>query len=210
MNAQKKTTDSPEFRMKTMKEAKRKILAMIPQEKKQEAQALLEEIQKGNSGVELEISSDEVLARYEVSEAIELVRCRTAIFLHCNGYWLVSRPTMANNGKGGALYEMLSWYCEWIDRRKDATQTEKDTNDALSTIIVSLLTLPLDVFTDMDFMIGIAHEVITRRAEYYAKLASTPLKKETEHDIVENEAFRKTVLAEEELKKRAKKGRGNA
>ena len=157
--------------------------------------------------VEIEIASDEVKSRYEVSGAIELVRCRTAIYMHCNGYWLVSRPTMANNGKGGALYEMLSWYCGWMDRRKDATQAEKDTNDALATIIVSLLTLPLDVFTDMDFMTGIAHEVITRRSEYYGRLASMPLKEETESDVVENEAFRKSVLAEENLRERAKGGK---
>ena len=157
--------------------------------------------------VELEILSDEVKARYEVSGALELVRCRTAIYLHCNGYWLVSRPTMANNGKGGALYEILSWYCDWMDRRKDATQAEKDTNDALCSMIVSLLTLPLDVFTDMDFMVGIAHEVITRRAEYYGRLASMPLKEETEQDVAENEVFRNAILAEEELKNRAKEGR---
>ena len=65
--------------------------------------------------VELCIAVDDVVKRYPVTEAMEIVRCKTCFFFHSTGFFAVSRPTVANNLQGGALFETLRWYCDYMD-----------------------------------------------------------------------------------------------
>lgn len=164
--------------------------------------------------VELCIEADEVVKRYPVTEAIEVVRCRTSIFLHSTGLFVVSKPTLANNLQGGALFETLRWYCDYMDSRDEYTDEDKERHDTFAAMIVNILTLPMDIFTDVDFMLDIADYLVKKRNEYYERLqdeASRP-REETIDDALENAAFEGEVLASErvvkELGKMAKK-KGN-
>lgn len=161
--------------------------------------------------VELCIEADEVVKRYPVSEAIEIVRCRTSFFLHSTCFWVVSKPTMANNFKGGALFEMLQWYCDYQDSRESYPKEEQEKYDTLCDVVVSSLILPLDLFTDINFCLDVAEDILNRRKQYYQRLQEEAEKEkpETLEDALENAAFEaevemnKAVL--EDLSKMAKK-----
>lgn len=153
--------------------------------------------------IELCIESDEVVKRYPVTEAMEIVRCRTSIFFHSTGLFVVSKPTLANNLKGGALFETLQWYCDYIDERENYSEEEKDKYDVFASMIINLLTLPLDIFTDIDFMLDVSEYVLRKRNEYYERLQAeaSEVRPETLQDELENVAFEGEVLAQEALVK---------
>lgn len=151
--------------------------------------------------VELCIECDDVVKRYQVTDAMEIVRCRTSIFFHSTGLFVVSKPTLANNLQGGALFETLRWYCDYMESREQYTQDEQDKYDTIAAMVVNILSLPLDVFTDMDFMIDVADQILRLRNEYYERLQkeAAELKPETLEDALENSAFEGEVLATEQL-----------
>ena len=120
--------------------------------------------------VELCIECDEVVKRYKVTEAMEIVRCKTSIFFHSTGFFAVSKPTLANNLKGGALFEMLQWYCDYMDSRDDYTPEEQEKYDTVCAMVVNILAQPLDIFTDMDLMLDISGYILKKRGEYYKRL----------------------------------------
>ena len=153
--------------------------------------------------VELCIECDEVVKRYKVTEAIEIVRCKTAIFLHATGFFVVSRPTLANNLKGGALFETLQWYCDYMDKRDEYNAEDQEAYDAYAAMIVNALTLPMDVFTDMDFCIAVSTDILHKRNEYYERLQKQAAEphQETLEDALANAAFEGEVLAGEQIKK---------
>lgn len=164
----------------------------------------MEKVMKTVEPVELEIPVKDVIARYAITEAIELVRCRTCIFLHCNGFWVVSRPTLANNGQGGALFEMLTMICDFLEapeRVKDDEQRED--LEVLVTMVTNILTLPLDAFTDIEYLIDLSNSLLAIRAAYYDRLAkeASVEHEETVEDIVENERFAQEEAIRSELQK---------
>lgn len=151
--------------------------------------------------VELCIEADDVVKRYKVTEAIEIVRCRTSIFFHATGFFVVSKPTMANNLKGGALFETLQWYCDYMDTRDDYPEEERERYDASAAMVVNALTLPMDIFTDVEFMLDISEYILRKRNEYYERLwkESEEPKQETLEDAIENANFEGEVLLQEQL-----------
>ena len=153
--------------------------------------------------IELCIEADEVVKRYPVTEAIEIVRCRTCIFFHSTGFFVVSRPTLANNMKGGALFETLKWYCDYMDSREDTPEDERDTYDNFAALIVNVLSLPIDIFTDVDFMLDVSDYILKKRNEYYDKLwkEAGKTRGETLDDVLDNVAYEGEVLAQEALMK---------
>lgn len=157
--------------------------------------------------VEVCIEESEVVKRYPISEAVEIVRCRTAIFFHSTCFWVVSKPTLANNLKGGALFEMLSWYCDYQDNRDKYPEEERDGYDTFCAMISNILSLPLDVFTDTEFCLDIAQYIVKRRNEYYEKLIKEAAeeKPETLEDALANAEYEAEVEMQrqfvEELKK---------
>ena len=156
--------------------------------------------------VELCIECDEVVKRYPVTEAIEIVRCNSAIFFHSTGFFAVSKPTLANNLKGGALFETLQWYCDYMDSRDDYSKEDQERYDAVAAMMVNVLTLPLDVFTDIDLMIDISDFILKKRNEYYERLQAeaSVLKPETVEDAIANATFEAEVAAGEQLVKEIK------
>lgn len=153
--------------------------------------------------VELCIEADEVVKRYPVTEALEIVRCRTSIFFHATGFFAVSKPTLANNFKGGALFETLKWYCDYMDERESYTPEQQEAYDVYAAMIVSVLCLPLDVFTDVEFLLDVANYITQKRNEYYEKLIAeaSQERQETLEDALENAAFEGEVLAQEAMVK---------
>lgn len=151
--------------------------------------------------VELCIEQSEVIKRYKISEAIEIVRCRTAIFFHSTCFWVVSKPTVANNLKGGALFEMLTWYCDYQDERDKYPEDERANYDTLCAVIAGLLSLPLDVFTDIGFCLDIADYVTKRRNQYYEVLIkeAEEEKPETLEDALADAEYEAEVLMQEQL-----------
>lgn len=155
---------------------------------------------------ELIIEESEVIKRYPVTEAIEIVRCRTAIFFHSTCFWVVSRPTMANNMKGGALFEQLQWYCDYQDNREEYPEDERWKYDVICEMMVNLFTLPLDVFTDADFFLDVSNRILEERNKFYDRLtkeAETP-HEDTLEDALDNAAFEAQVRVFEEIDKELK------
>ena len=153
--------------------------------------------------VELCIEEEEVVKRYPVTEALEIVRCKTSIFFHSTGFFVVSKPTIANNFKGGALFETLKWYCDYMDERDSYPPDEQEKYDTFAAMIINLLSIPLDVFTDIDLMLDIADFVLRRRQTYYEKLekeAAEP-RQDTLEDALKDAEFEAEVEASEALKK---------
>lgn len=151
--------------------------------------------------VELCVEVSDVDKRYPITEAMEIVRCKDCIFFHSTGFFAVSKPTLANNLKGGALFETLRWYCDYQDSRDDYSAEEQERLDTVAAMVVNVLTLPLDVFTDTDLMLDISDYILRRRQEYYDRLsreASEP-HAGTLDDAVENANFEGEVLAQESI-----------
>lgn len=155
---------------------------------------------------EVDVPCDDVIKRYKVSEAMEIVRCHSCIFFHSNSFWVVSRPTLANNMKGGALYEMLKWYCDFKDGigTDDWSKQDYDNAETLCGLIPQILSLPLDVFTDIGFCVNVGNRILDERLKYYERLTkqAEKLKPETEEDAVLNDAFAQGVELAEGLRNR--------
>lgn len=152
------------------------------------------------AGKELEITDDQVVKRYKISESWEIVRCKTAIFFHANSFWVVSRPTMANNLAGGALYEMLTWWCDYQDNMEDTPANQREIYDTLAVLVTHIMSLPLDIFADMDMCLDIGKYILERRAEFYEKImAEQKEREETAEDLAQNEAFEEIVRASDTI-----------
>lgn len=152
--------------------------------------------------VELLIEEGDIVKRYKVTEAIEIVRCRTFIYLHATGFFVVSKPTLANNLHGGALFETLKWYCDYMDKRDEYNAEDQEQYDTICAMIINALTLPLDIFTNQDFMVDVSNEIIKKRNAYYERLqkeAAEP-RKDTLEDELANIAFEAEVMAGEQVK----------
>ena len=161
---------------------------------------IIDKTKRGKTATELSIPTAGVIKRYKVTEAIEIVRCKKMIYLHSNSFWVVSKPTLANNAKGGALYEMLTWYCDYMDSRESYGPEEQKVNDTMCTMIVSDLMLPLDIFTDMNFCVDISQYIMTKRAEFYEALANAPYVEKDEEDEANLEFIRQGLEMDDELK----------
>lgn len=151
--------------------------------------------------VEVCIEQNEVVKRYPITEAIEIVRCRTAIFFHSTCFWAVSKPTIANNLKGGALFEMLEWYCDYQDQRDTYSEEDRLKYDTLCSVMVNIFTLPLDAFTDVNFCLDLGEAIVKLRNEYYERLIkeSEQEKPETLEDALENAKYEAEVEMQEQL-----------
>lgn len=157
--------------------------------------------------VELEIPVEDVIKRYKITEALEIVRTTHCIFFHSTCFWVVSKPTMANSLRGGALYEMLTWYCDYQDDREQYTKEKQERYDTLCSVIATILTLPMDVFTDIDFTLDVANYILERRTAYYEALAkeAEQEKPDTLEDALDNARFEAEVMAAEEMKDEARR-----
>ena len=152
--------------------------------------------------IEVEVLTKDVEKRYNLGGSAEMIMCKTCIVYHQNGYYVVSKPTMANNLKGGALFEMLQWFCDWQDARDEETDEEKkERNDTLCMMIAHLLTVPCDAFTDVEFMVDIADYIINRRARYYESLVEKAKeeKPETLEDALDNLEFEAETAISEQI-----------
>lgn len=154
--------------------------------------------------MEIHIEESEVRERYKITEAMEIIRCDTKICFHTPYFWVISKPSLANNLKGGALYETLEWLCDYKANRNEYSEEDRERYDTYVNVVVSLLALPLDVFTDMDFTLDIATDVMEKRAAYYERLTqkAKEIKKETLEEINENLQFEASLEAEAEMLKK--------
>lgn len=159
----------------------------------------------------LSFKEEDVEARYNVTETLEVVKCRNAVFLHCNGFWVVSKPTMANNGQGGALYQTMLWLCDTL-----ASGNADENVRTLVSMMAMVLTLPLDCFADMHykdedgeehtFFMDVATAVVTLREQYYTRIAkeAETVHEETEEDLRKNAEFYARVNMAEEARQELK------
>lgn len=150
---------------------------------------------------EIDIPAEDVVKRYPITQAMEIVRCKTAIFFHSTCFWVVSKPSMANDMQGTALYQMLSWYCDYRDNRSEFDEDERTAYDALCSTVETILSLPMDVFTDNDFLVGVAGDIIDRRIAYYEGLRAkaAELMEVSEEDEAKNNEFERIVRESEKL-----------
>lgn len=160
-----------------------------------------------NEKFELAIATEDIVGRHSVTEAIELVKTKTAIYLHSNGFWLVSKPTFANNMKGGALYEMLNIIFDWLEGKEEVNPEEKEFRETAITAAISTLLLPQDVFADFDFFIDIATYINKKRSELYKSIEAQSQEptQETPESIALDKAFEDSVMEAERIKAKASK-----
>lgn len=158
--------------------------------------------------VEICIEPDEVVKRYPIGSSMEILRCSTKFCFKSPYVWLVVKPSLANNLSGGALYETLEWCCDYMDSRENLPEDEVERNDTFVQMVVHLLTIPMDAFTDMDYTFELADAIITRRVAFYDRIAkqAQKVREDTMEDIVANLAFEQQIeVAEQVAKKRGKK-----
>lgn len=174
------------------------ILGLVPKGKRDEARTALEELVRGAQyPVEIEVPESEVVKRYPVTEAIEIVKCRKEMLLHVSNFYLVVRPGVANNFAGGSLYQALKWYCESIDNDSSYTEEERQTNADYRAVMIMLLTLPLEMFGDAEYSVNLALAVLTEKRNYYRRLSDEAALRgaapETEDDAIANAEFVESV-----------------
>lgn len=166
--------------------------------------------------VELCIEPDEVKKRYPIGSSMEILRCSAKFCFKSPYIWLVVKPSLANNLGGGALYETLEWCCDYMDSRENLPEDEVERNDTFVQMVIHILTLHMDAFTDIDFTFEIAEAIITRRTAFYERIAkqAQEIRQDTLEDIVANLAFEQQIeesikSAGQEAKKKGKKNAKN-
>lgn len=185
--------------MKEMENEVEKILAFVPKGRREKAREAVEEAlaRAENRPVEIEVPEAEVVKRYKATEAVEVVRCRKEILLHCANYWIVVRPGSVDNFTGGALYQALKWYCDSIDDMDAADERERGLDESFRSLMVMLLTLPLEIFGDTQYASDMAVAVMREKRKYYerllAKARERGLAPETEADAKANAEFMERV-----------------
>lgn len=185
--------------MKEMKNEVEKILAFVPKGKQEKAREVVEEAitRAENRPVEIEVPESEVVKRYNVTDAIEVVKCRKEVLLHCANYWLVVRPGSANNFAGGSLYQALQWYCDSIDGADEAGEEGRKLDESFRSLMVMLLTLPLEIFGDTQYAADLATAVMREKRKYYERLLEKAHERgvtpETEADAEVNAEFMERV-----------------
>lgn len=171
------------------------ILGLVPEKKREEARAALDGIVSSASvgPMELEIPESEIEKRYPVTEAIEIVKCRKEILLHASNYYMVVRPGASNSFAGGSLYQALKWYCESLDSAGEKSEEERGVNESYRAMMVMLLTLPLELFGDVQYSTDVALACIKEKSKYYKRLFETARARgaapETEADAIANADF---------------------
>ena len=148
--------------------------------------------------VELEIPVEEVVKRYPITDSWEIVRCKGCFFFHSTCFWVVAKPTLANNGQGGALYEWLEMYCDYMDNRDDFPADEQEQRDILCQLTAQVLSLPLDIFSDLNFCLDVAMFITQKRTERFEEIIKQSEQKVelTKQDILDNAEFEAMMLQE--------------
>lgn len=177
-----------------MKDRMEFVLGLVPEGRRAEARAAIEEMNAAAAArpAEIEVPESEVVGRYPVTDAVEVVRCRKEMLLHVSNYWLVVRPGVADNMAGGSLYQALKWFCDSIDSPSDSEEGRK-TSEEYRSLMVTLLTLPLEMFGDVEYSVDLALAVLSEKRKYYGRLAKDAAligaAPETEADAASNAEF---------------------
>lgn len=148
----------------------------------------------------IDIKEENKIATYDF-KAFQIERYKTAIIFRTTGFRVVSFPLYNQDENGGALYSQLVSLCEMKDEYDSLDETNKRLYEVVFNMVVSILSLPIDVFCDDDLLFGVATDITKRKAAFYKKLAKTPLREETEEDMIANDQFRQLVETSEELKR---------
>ena len=176
-----------------------RVIELVPEDKREEARTRIEEIAQRAAATptEIDIPVSEVVKRYPVTEAIEVVRCKKEVFLHSANFYLVVRPGVANNMQGGSLYQALVWFCESIDRRDTETDEEKTLHAQYRDLMIALLTLPSEMFGDVEYSVALGKAITEEKVKYYERLLKTARERgllpETEGDAKANAEFAEAV-----------------
>lgn len=171
------------------------ILGLVPEDRRGEVKTAIDELVAASAvkPMELEVPESEVEKRYAVTEAIEIIKCRKEILLHASNYYMVVRPGVSNNFAGGSLYQALKWYCESMDSDTEKSEEECGVNESYRSMMIMLLTLPLELFGDVQYSTDVALACIREKAKYYKRLFESARERgtapETEADAMANADF---------------------
>lgn len=150
----------------------------------------------------IDLKEDSKIATYDF-KSFQIDRYKTAIIFRTTGFRVVSFPLYNQDENGGPLYSQLVSLCEMKDEYENLDETNKQLYELVFNMVVSILSLPLDVFCNDELLFGIATDIAKRKAVFYRELAAMPLREETEEDMIANDQFRQLAVAAEELKKEA-------
>lgn len=171
------------------------ILGLVPEDKREDVKTVVDELMVASAvkPMEIEVPESEVKKRYAVTDAIEIIKCRKEILLHAANYYLVVRPGASNNFAGGSLYQALKWYCESVDNDTEKSEEERSVNESYRSMMIMLLTLPLELFGDVQYSTDVALACIKEKAKYYRRLFESAKNRgaapETEADAIANADF---------------------
>lgn len=149
---------------------------------------------------ELELDVKDVVKRYPITDTWEIVRLKTAIAFHTPYYWAVAKPSMANNMQGGALFETLSWFCDYQDTRDEYSEEERKTNDTICLVIVNIMSNHIDVFSDTQYMMDLVDTILKNRNRVIDEAKEQVENAEdTIEDEIRNAEFEAQVRAGEKI-----------
>ena len=166
---------------------------------------MLQQLMKLKEQVDIEpmaidLKEEDRIATYDF-KAFQIERYKKGIIFRTTGYRVVSFPLYNQDENGGALYSQLVSLCEMKDEYDNLNEQNRQLYEIVFNMVVSVLALPLDVFSDDDLLFGVATDIAKRKAAFYRRLASQPLRDETEEDMIANDRFRQEVEAFAELAK---------
>lgn len=151
---------------------------------------------------ELHVPVSDVIATYDFG-AFSLIKCRSCIIFKTTGYRLVAKPLYNQDGDGGVLYSQLSALCDMKERFASVGKEEQDLWTLVFNLSVTILSLPLDAFSNDRFLFDVATYIVKRKNELYKELLDRPLAPETEEDAIRNDAMVQGMIAAEEMKSAA-------
>ena len=196
---------------KRLSELKSSIKAMCAD--KQVAARMINELlslqrQMDVEPTELHVPVSDVIATYDFG-AFSLVRCRTCIIFKTTGYRLVAKPLYNQGEDGGALYSQLSALCDMKERFASVDKTEQELWSLVFNLCITVLSLPIDAFSNDRFLFDVATYIVKRKNELYRELLDRPLAPETEEDAIHNDAMEQAVRNAEEMKSAADSAGGD-
>lgn len=124
-------------------------------------------------------------------ESFKLYETKSGIIVSANGFRMYIRPWLHS------LYEHLKSLIELKENYDFLNEQEKENYDLLFSGTFSIILNPLICFTDDEYWIDLTTYITKKQVELFQSKLDAPLQEETP---IEDEEFRKNILAAERFK----------
>ena len=114
-----------------------------------------------------------------------------AYFKTHGGFMVFARQNLTS------LYSTLVEVINSKNTDMSLSDEEKESLESYLSIILYICTLPMYAFSDIEFAISMASQIVEHQRKVYDKLMSEPLKEE---ELEKNEAFREAIKSMDNIK----------